>query len=439
MEGMKEGRRQVSDPRDQTRVVHPLSGMLALGTFALGSGARSARSVESRSEQLRPQVRKEIGIEERVSDNAFGLALRRIDHFDVRDAVIRQNKREWERKNLRPVSLPWSTVAFDGKHLATLNEKDLRGLVTSETGLDGDALSVGELRRILDSRFEYVQFREHDDGRIDGLLRAHRATLISSDAAVALDQWPIKGKTNESGTIELTLQCFFRAYGRMKIAELVTFDAGNSKPESAKKVRDHGADYFMAIKQSQGALHTLALTSLGELDATQAKLSTNTNERGKTICYTVWTHELDEETYGFKDARQLIRIERVAIGDDDDEPQVGNRYFVCSKPTDELTAEHALTVARHHWRCENESHWTSDAIFDEDARRTPWTRHPNGILTVSLLRCMAINILAVLRASSRIPQGKKWLKPAWMECVEQALMVLFEPLLDMEEFNACEC
>ena len=140
---------------------------------------------------------------------------------------------------------------------------------------------------------------------------------------------------------------------------------------------------------------------------------------------------------GWKGARQLVRVERV-VADDNGPVSVGNRYFVCSMSSDELTASDTLNLARGHWRCENEGHWTADAIWDEDARRTPWTQHPNGILVVGILRAIAINILAVLRALSRVERGENLVKPTWQTCIEQVLLVLFEPLLDMTEFNAFE-
>ena len=93
---------------------------------------------------------------------------------------------------------------------------------------------------------------------------------------------------------------------------------------------------------------------------------------------------------------------------------------------------------RAHWRCENEGHWTAYAVFDEDARRTPWTKHPDGVLVVGLMRAMAINILAVLRALCRYKCGKKWLKPTWKTVTEDALMALCDTLLDMQAFNTFE-
>ena len=192
----------------------------------------------------------------------------------------------------------------------------------------------------------------------------------------------------------------------------------------------------MALKMPQGELHQLALKSLEQLPGCLAEFQDGRDERGKRISYSVWRHVIEGD-HGWKGARQLVRVERV-VADDNGPVSVGNRYFVCSMSSDELTASDTLNLARGHWRCENEGHWTADAIWDEDARRTPWTQHPNGILVVGILRAIAINILAVLRALSRVERGENLVKPTWQTCIEQVLLVLFEPLLDMTEFNAFE-
>jgi len=119
---------EVRDSREQTKIIHPLVAVLRLAVLALASGARSARAVEDRSEHLKPEVRDEIGIHERVSDNAFGLILGQLDGHDLRKTLHRQVKAEWERKRLRADQVPQNTVAIDGKHLATISETRLRAL-----------------------------------------------------------------------------------------------------------------------------------------------------------------------------------------------------------------------------------------------------------------------------------------------------------------------
>jgi hypothetical protein len=87
-------------------------------------------------------------------------------------------------------------VAIDGKHLATIGEKRLRALISAETSLDGDVLRWA---------LKVVQLQVSED-RVYGLVRAHRAVLISSDAAVVIDQWPLKAGSNEIDTIAQTLE-----------------------------------------------------------------------------------------------------------------------------------------------------------------------------------------------------------------------------------------
>lgn len=423
---------QLADARQQAWVVHPLGAVLGLAVLGIASGARSNRAVEDRSEQLRPKVRAELGLRERISDNAFAQIISGLHPLDVRPALHRHVKKERRRKRLEPTRLPWNTVAVDGKGLATLDERRLRALLRQRTGLDTSEMGVEQLRSLLRTQFPYVQLQDGNK-RLVGLLRVHRATLISSQAAVVIDQWPIKGRTNEQGTIQASLRALLSAYEKTTMVEMVTLDAGNTSIGVAKLLRAHSVDYFMSLKSSQGRMHQLAVDTLEKRDGSQAELCRTHDEKGKTVCYSVWTHRLDDNL-GWAGARQLVRIERVVAGDDG-EPQVGNRYFVTSKGDEELNAEHALLLARGHWRCENEGHWTADAIFDEDARRTPWTQHPNGVLVVGILRAIAINILAVLRALSRDAKGRK---PSWKTLIEQALIVLCDPLLDMEAFNAFE-
>ena len=85
---------QVEDTRRQAWVVHPLAALLKLGMLSRLSHARSVRAVEVRSEQLRPTVRAQVGLKERVSDNAFGLVLPAVDWSQLRRCLHCQVKAE---------------------------------------------------------------------------------------------------------------------------------------------------------------------------------------------------------------------------------------------------------------------------------------------------------------------------------------------------------
>ena len=149
------------------------------------------------------------------------------------------------------------------------------------------------------------------------------------------------------------------AYGRTRLFQLVTTDAGNTSLEVAGQILHLRCD----------------LGESGWLD---------------------WTH-----------ARQLVRVQRVAEHPVTGKTSVGNRYYVTSRTLQGLTARSAPSFSRYHWRCENETHWTSDAELLEDRRRLARSRNPRGILVVAAVRMMASAILAVAPRLSRISYSRE--------------------------------
>ena len=69
-----------------------------------------------------------------------------------------------------------------------------------------------------------------------------------------------------------------------------------------------------------------------------------------------------------------MRIERRVDGAD--ERSEGNRFFVSNLPFNRLTDRQWLKAVRAYWRIENNSNWTADAFWREDAKRTPWPTDP---------------------------------------------------------------
>lgn len=96
-----------------------------------------------------------------------------------------------------------------------------------------------------------------------GLIRVHRATLISSAAAIVMDQQLIRRDTNEMGIIQQTLNSLFAHYQRTKLLEYVTMDAGNSSRKVSALITRRRADYLLALKFGQGHIFADAREWLG--------------------------------------------------------------------------------------------------------------------------------------------------------------------------------
>lgn len=171
------------------------------------------------------------------------------------------------------------------------------------------------------------------------------------------------------------------------------------------------------------------------MPAERADRTTADQQNGKTITYRVWRHDLTEQGWlDWDHARQLVRVQRVAEDPHTGEVTEGNRYYVCSRRPSELGPKACLMISRAHWRCENETHWTKDVIQLEDHRRLAWSRHPNGVFVVSVLRMISLNILAVARRLSRI--GYSLETPTWRQVAEHFVLVLCGSVLETDAFDA---
>ena len=90
-------------------------------------------------------------------------------------------------------------------------------------------------------------------------------------------------------------------------------------------------------------------------------------------------------------------------------------------------------MSRAHWRCENETHRPANVEFQEKGRRLAWSRDPDGILIVSLLRRIAANIVAVARRLSRLSNNGE--QPCWHQVRMHFLIELCGKVLWMEAFD----
>jgi hypothetical protein len=376
---------------------------LALGAVA---ALRSLRAVEALTAGLTLPVRRRSRIAGRISDTKLRDTLLGLRLKEVRDALHRQVKAEHRRGNLAPTRLPFGVLAIDGKGLGKLDEWG----------------------------HPDVQPIRPDGKPPYGLARVHRAHLVSSDATVCLDERPIPGRTNELGAVCSFTEELIAAYRHTELFEVITADAGNSSLKHASLIHGQDLGYVMAIKESQGDLYRETLRLLADLGPDHAEVSETRHEKGARI-----THRLFRVTIrgflGWTHARQLVRIERTV-----ERPAgavtVGNRHFVTNLFPGRLDGRGWLTLVRMHWRCENEGHWTADVVWKEDARRTPWIRVPHAVYALSLLRMIALNILAVLRRMSR--RGYTSRSIPWREMARLVHFAVAVPTLVLSEGLAFE-
>ena len=392
---------RLPDRRDRRGRRHRYLGLMMALALGVVTARRSLRSVEALTAGLTRPVRRRSRIARRISDTKLRDTLLGLRPKEVRCALHRQVKAEHRRGNLPPSRLPFGVVAIDGKGLGKLDEW----------------------------AHPDVQPIRPEGKPPYGLARVHRAHLVSSGATVCIDERPIPGRTNELGAVCSFTEELIDTYRRTELFEVITADAGNTSLKHASLIHGHDLGYVLAVKESLAELHREALRLLANRLPDQAEVSETRHEKGARI-----THRLYRVTVrGFlawTHARQLVRVERT-VERPDGEVTVGNRYFVTNLVTGRLGGRGWLTLVRMHWRCENEGHWTADVVWKEDARRTPWIRVPQAVYALSLLRMIALNILAVLRRMSR--RGYTSRSIPWREVARLAHFALAGPTLVLSE------
>jgi hypothetical protein len=266
------------------------------------------------------------------------------------------------------------------------------------------------------------------------LVRAHTVTLTSAVAAPAVHLRPIAGDTNEIGAMPALVAELKQSYGRTRLFEMLTTDAGNTSLEAASRIVRAGWQYFSQIKSVHGTLHDEAVAQLAKRRKDRCHASCADKQNGLAVTYRLWRHDLTD--CGWLDwthARQLVRVQRTTESLTTGEVTVGNRFYVTSKPLAALSPQNALSLSRAHWRCEDETHWTLDAELGEDRRRLAWSRHPVGVLAVSVLRIIALTILSVARRLSRFGHSRE--TPSWTQVAEHFLLQLCDSILQTEAFD----
>lgn len=357
---------------------------------------RSLPQVEVLTSFLDPSIRRLTGIEGRISDTKLRDFQQTLQAEDIRPLIHHQIKVEHRRGSLRPVGdVPFGVVALDGKCLA---------------GLD----NWGS---------ENAQKVQPENRPPYGKVTLHRTTLISSAAAVCVDQRPVPGDTNEIGACPTTLAELFATYGKTSLFEMVMADAGNSSAAIASQIDAANYSYTLRIKEGQGDIYLDGTGALNKVSAElEYRIYRGSGDQRRTEIYRLYRVDPGTDRgYGWAHLRQWLRIEHETLSPTGQREYLGQRDWASNLPWNRLSAKQWLVILRRYWRCENNNHWTADAFFSEDAKRQPWSKDADTLIMLANLRMLALNVIALRRAMSRDPGRRNQALP-WRCVLELALV-----------------
>lgn len=324
----------IPDPRQSSKVIHPLPELLLLCLLGILCGCETWEEIEDYGHDKLDLLREYAPYANGVpSDNTLCRLFSALDADALRECFL---------------SFVASLFPQAGERLIAIDGKASRGSRSEEKGA------------------------------------LHTVSAYATEARLVLAQVAANEKSNEITAIPKLLDLLDVE------GATVTIDAAGCQHAIAEKIVGKGADYALALKGNQGTLHgcAKALFANAPAFADSYEESGEGHGRAETRRCDVLTPEDTRflaQTKAFPHLKSVIRVtaERRVKGKITEE----TRYFLSSARPDAKAALHAV---RGHWGIENGLHWTLDVSFREDASRI---RKDNAPLCMAVMRHIAFNLI----------------------------------------------
>jgi len=238
----------------------------------------------------------------------------------------------------------------------------------------------------------------------------HIVSAFATANGITLGQRAIDKKSNEITAIPKLLKTL-----HLKGC-VVTIDAMGCQKKIAKTILKQGADYVLAVKGNQKTIYQdLQLLFSDKVTEQYVGDSFEVSEKGSgrtdvRRCRTITDPALlpanDVHRYDWPGLRTLAQV--VSERTVKDKTTIDIRYYLSSL---DGNAEKMLSAVRHHWKIENNLHWSLDVSFREDESRV-WKGYAQENL--SLVRKLALALLKN-ETTAKIGVAGKRMKAAWDE------------------------
>jgi predicted transposase YbfD/YdcC len=314
---------ELEDPRSTINQRHPLASVLVIALLAVLAGAGGPTAI------ARWAALKE-GLLSRVLDLPNGVP--RKDVF-------------------RRILMALKPAAFQACFANWL--RSLRAEAMAGTGVEQPTLAVdGKTAR-----------RSYD--RAKGLGALHSVSVWASEYGLSLGQVACAETSNEITAIPELLRLV-----DIKGA-IITIDAMGAQKVIAEQIVEGGADYVLALKGNQEALHQAVTDHIdeqleGDLAEAQERVTAEKGH-GREEARTYLQLPAPRDLPGFTLWRGLRSIGLVtSCCLRDGKETVEARYYISSL---EVDVERFARAVRGHWSIENGCHWVLDMTFREDESR----------------------------------------------------------------------
>jgi Transposase DDE domain len=242
------------------------------------------------------------------------------------------------------------------------------------------------------------------DCQVQGAVRVHRvirALLTSARPRLFLDQRTLGAAENEMGALAGFWAQLLQTYGRLKLFEVVTLDAGYCSRHNATLIERAGYGYVLGLKENQPELLREAQRLLQPLAATQRpEAQLLDRDHGQWVRRRLWRTAECAGWWDWSHLRQvwLVRTEkfvRQTTPRADSVPvHVEDHYYLTNVGWKRLEGIGILGVVRGHWGIENHGFRTLDMAWQEEQA---WCTKGAATDVLGLLRLWAYNVVGLLK------------------------------------------
>lgn len=222
----------------------------------------------------------------------------------------------------------------------------------------------------------------------------HCLSAYAAETGLTLGVEFVGQKSNEIPAIPKLLD-------QLKIeGHIISTDAMGTQNAVAAKIRDKKADYLLAVKRNQSALHnemvdqfhfatTQSVKEQGhawDLDEQVGKANGRVTTRRVAVTTSLdWM--LPSIRKRWKDLASLIMVESENYDVSTRKTSTQKRFYISSRVS---SAKEFSELIRGHWSIENGCHWVLDTLYREDHSQV---RIANAVKNFAILRRIAHNLL----------------------------------------------
>ena len=358
---------EITDPREQWKVKHILSEIIAIVFFAVLSNENEWAMIEDfardREEELRHYLTLPGGIPshdtiERVFSLIEESELERILVDTLLDIIVK---------------------ATENDGLCLYTNEELGIAVDDVLAVDGK---------------ETKGTAKADGETIEDRRNMNNLHVQSTEYGITLSATRIDEKSNEIPEAQKVLK-------KMDLkGTVVTADALNTQKGTADVIIESKGDYCLALKSN----HKLIYAEIGdyfdkktrtELKAKKCYRKETEESSGKKITREYYiSGDLDwfEDRKKWKKLTSIGYEKKTTKNLKNGETGVEERYYLCSFPAD---VELFSICVRRHWHVENLLHWVLDVTFRQDSLRT---KNKTALNNLGHVQRFVLSILKILKS-----------------------------------------